>query len=104
MCETVMTKMSVTRRRFGKTSAGLLAGGLLGPQWFTASIAKALEPTSKNDRLVFGAIGMGPQGMHITGEASRFGDIVAVCDVDRNRAEEAKNRFGGKAEIHDDHR
>jgi predicted dehydrogenase len=42
--------------------------------------------------------------MHITGQARRFGDIVAVCDVDRGRAEEAKSRFGGKADVYDDYR
>lgn len=99
-----MTKLSVTRRNFVKAGAGLFAAGALGPQWFTQSIVQAREPRGANDRLVFGAIGVGPQGMGVTGRAAQFGDIVAVCDVDRNRAEEAKNNFGGKSEIYDDYR
>jgi predicted dehydrogenase len=47
---------------------------------------------------------MGGQGTHIAGAASRFGDIVAVCDVDRDHAEKAKERFGGKAEVYEDYR
>lgn len=101
-----MNKSRLTRRRFVQTTTGLLGAATLGPQWFTLPSARGdeHEPTSANDRLRFGAIGTGPQGMGITGQAQRFGDIVAVCDVDRNRAEEAKEKFGGAAEIYEDYR
>jgi predicted dehydrogenase len=101
-----MKKSGLSRRRFVQTTAGLISASALGPQWFTLPVANADEgePTSKNDRLRFGAIGTGPQGMGITGRAQRFGDIVAVCDVDRTRAEEAKEKFGGQAEIYEDYR
>src|SRR5690606_29232652 len=32
------------------------------------------------------------------------GDVVAVCDVDRDRAERARERVGGKADIEEDYR
>ncbi|MBL9125944.1 MAG: Gfo/Idh/MocA family oxidoreductase [Planctomycetaceae bacterium] len=95
-----------SRRRFLATTSGLAAAGALGPHWF-ATTRQALgneEPRSKNDRLVFGAIGLGGQGTHIANNAARFGDIVAVCDVDRERAEKAKAHFGGKADIFEDYR
>ncbi len=99
-----MNKSGLDRRSFVTTTAGVVAAGMLGPQWFTTSTARALEPTSQNDRFRFGAIGTGPQGMGITSQAQRFGDIVAVCDVDRKRAEEAQEKFGGSAEIYEDYR
>ncbi|MBX7072734.1 MAG: Gfo/Idh/MocA family oxidoreductase [Pirellulales bacterium] len=99
-----MSRSSVSRRRFVQTGAGLFAAGLLGPQGFTTPLARALEPKSKNDRLVLGAIGVGGQGSSIADQSRRFGDIVAVCDVDLGRAEEAKAKFGGKAEVYQDFR
>ena len=32
------------------------------------------------------------------------GDVVAICDVDRQMAEKAREQFGGQAELYDDHR
>lgn len=105
-----MTSISSTcrranRRRFLAVSAAAATAGALGPQWFaTCPSALGDEPRSKNDRLVMGAIGVGGQGTHIAREAARFGDIVAVCDVDRQHAEQAREKFGGKAEIFADYR
>jgi predicted dehydrogenase len=67
-----------------------------------ASRSRAAQ--SKNDRFALGAIGVGGQGGSIASRAMRFGDIVAVCDVDRQHAELARAQFGGKAEIYDDYR
>lgn len=94
-----------SRRRFLATSTSLAAAGVLGPQWF-ATMHRALgdEPRSKNDRLTIGAIGMGGQGSHIAHAAARFGDVVAVCDVDREHADKAKASFGGKPDIYEDYR
>ena len=93
------------RRNFLQSSAGLLAGAGLAPHLLTGSLQSlAGEPGSKNDRFVIGAIGLGGQGTSIANAARRYGDIVAVCDVDQSRAEKAKGEFGGKAEIYGDYR
>ncbi|HEV3340813.1 MAG TPA: Gfo/Idh/MocA family oxidoreductase, partial [Pirellulales bacterium] len=89
-----------TRREFLKTASACLAGGLALP----AGLARAWAEEAKNDRFVIGAIGMGGQGTGIANWARNFGDIVAVCDVDRTHAERARERFGGKADIFDDYR
>ena len=55
---------------------------------------KAFANDEKNDRPTIGCIGVGSMG---TGDArghARFGDIVAVCDVDSRRAERAKAQGG----------
>jgi predicted dehydrogenase len=62
------------------------------------------RPLSPNDRLRVGAIGMRYQGSVIAEKAQAFGDIVAVCDVDRQVAEKAKSQFGGQADLYEDYR
>jgi predicted dehydrogenase len=71
-----------TRRRFlSQTTA--LSASLVTPYFFTGQLARADETKSKNDRPLVGAIGLGGRGRSITGNASRFGDIAARCDVDK---------------------
>ncbi len=77
-------------------------GAAIVPYTFTAQKASGAE--SKNDRLSFASIGVGGRGTQLMQNASKFGDIVAVCDVDRNHAESAKERAGGKADIYEDYR
>ena len=50
--------------------------------------------SSPNERLGIGAIGLRYQGTVIANQARRFGDIVAVCDVDRHVRDQAKASFG----------
>lgn len=95
-----MSNRDSSRRRFLKTAAACFATGLTTPAWLSRSRAA----DDKNDRFVVGSIGLGGQGTGIATWARNFGDIVAVCDVDRTHAERAKERFGGKADIYDDYR
>lgn len=98
-----MSISSQNRRRFLQTSLSLSAAAASTPYWF-GSLAKADNaPESKNDRPIIGSIGLGGQGTGIAKRASKFGDIVAVCDVDRERAEKARMGFGGKPEIYEDY-
>jgi len=46
-------------------------------------------PRSANDRPRIALVGCGGMGMADGRNAARFGDVVAVCDVDRRRAESA---------------
>jgi predicted dehydrogenase len=96
-----MSTAQSSRRSFLKAASGLLAGGIAAPYWITSRTQAA---QSKNDRFVVAAIGLGGQGTSIAKRASRFGDVVAVCDVDRQHAERARQQFGGKAEIYGDYR
>ncbi|MEX0678675.1 MAG: Gfo/Idh/MocA family oxidoreductase [Pirellulales bacterium] len=90
----------LTRRTFVQTSVGALALAA-NPYWRT-SPARAAE--SKNERPLVGSIGLGGQGTGIARRASKYGDVVAVCDVQREHAERAKNEHFAKAEIYDDFR
>ncbi len=89
------------RRRFLKTTMVMTAGGLVP----LGTVHRAYGFLAANDRPQIGQIGCGGQGNGITSSASRFGDVVAVCDVDRQHAEKAKaNQGKGKAEIYEDYR
>lgn len=94
-----------TRRHFLRTAAAAGAAGAVLPSfpWTQRAFANAAQ----NDRPVIGCIGVGSMG---TGDAkahARFGDIVAVCDVDSRRSEAAKHDPGigkGKADAYSDYR
>ena len=79
---------SVNRRHLLKAT-GLLVGYHLG-----GSLKGAQAFASPNARPRIGAIGLRYQGTVIANQARNFGDIVAVCDVDRNVRDQAKASFG----------
>lgn len=91
-----------TRRQFLKSSAAL-AGSAFIPYSFSSAAEETTKPRAKNDRLRIGSIGMRYQGSVIGEKATEFGDIVAICDVDRQIADKAKTQFGGKATIYQDY-
>ena len=99
-----MPRCTSTRRRFIRSVAATAAAGTSLPYWFTGTNARAEDSTSKNDRPLIGAIGVGGRGSGIMRAASRFGDVVAVCDVDRKHAERAKAAMGGKPDVYGDYR
>ncbi len=100
-----MSTSRQNRRTFLKTTAAVAGASAVTPYFFSGEKPLAAEFAAKNDRPLVGQIGCGGQGNGITNRAKRYGDIVAVCDVDAHRAEQAKaKQGGGKAEIFDDYR
>ena len=93
----IMTKsFQISRRSFlGKCTLAAAASGL--PLWFVqrqlAAAEVAPRPGSANDRPGIALIGCGGMGQVDATNASRFGDILAVCDVDRRQQETAVQRF-----------
>lgn len=69
-----------------------------------ASATGAPAVTSPNERWRIGAIGMRYQGSVITREATAFGDVKAICDVDRHVREQARASFNSAAIIMEDYR
>src|ERR1041384_427545 len=93
---------NISRRNFLKTYCLSAAGAGL-PAWFIerellAAPADAKLP-SPNDLPGIALVGCGGMGRVDAGLASRFGEIVAVCDVDDKHASEAVKQFtkDGKA-------
>lgn len=103
-----------TRRSFLQRSAGVAASAIAAPYIFTSVDLRAEEPKSKNDRPVFGCIGMGNMGRLYDGNsqgatgisdlsgAVRNGTVAAVCDVDQKRANDASD--DGKRAVYYDYR
>ena len=93
------------RRDFLKKST--LAAVATGAVPYFAWNEQAFANQDKNDRPNIGCIGVGSMG---TGDARghrNFGDILAVCDVDANHANRAKNHDAigkGKADVYEDYR
>jgi hypothetical protein len=86
----------VSRRSFVKwCSATALATGL--PLWFVERELSAAEttdkPVSPNDRPGIALIGCGGMGCGDAHDAKRFGDIVALCDVDQGHLDKAARDF-----------
>lgn len=86
----------ISRRTFmARCSAVAAVTGL--PLWFVERQLSAAETNnaarSPNDRPGVGLIGCGGQGTGDAGNASGYGDIVAVCDVDDSHTARAAQRF-----------
>ncbi len=75
------------RRRFLKTSAAAGVG------FWVASGLRARGAESPNERIAMASVGIGGKGSSDSADAGKNGDMVAICDIDTNRLEAAKNRF-----------
>ena len=81
-----MSSSRQNRRDFLKSTA-IAGGAALTPHWLTGATAQGQEATP-SDRHVIGCIGTGDRWNGAIGpQVKRFGDIVAVCDVDKNHRE-----------------
>jgi predicted dehydrogenase len=71
--------------------------------WQTRTLAD--ETKSKNDRFRLGVIGAGGMANGNLKAASAYCDVVAICDVDSNRAESSNKAMSqGKADLYSDYR
>ncbi|MFN3407468.1 MAG: Gfo/Idh/MocA family protein [Limisphaerales bacterium] len=80
----------INRRHFLRVTA---AASL--PWWFTERLRAEDAPARPrpNDRPGIALIGCGGMGIADARAAARFGDVVAVCDVDRNHREAAARQL-----------
>ena len=94
---TMPSRFQISRRSFlQKTALATAAAGL--PLWYVqrelaAADSPAAGTASPNDRPGIALIGCGGMGQGDAQNASRFGDVVAVCDVDQRHADAAAQRF-----------
>ncbi|HEY2761648.1 MAG TPA: Gfo/Idh/MocA family oxidoreductase [Pirellulales bacterium] len=103
-----MPSQKQSRRQFLQRTASATAASAAAaftPYWLTANAARAQEE-SKNDRHVIGCIGTGDRWNGAIGpQVKKFGDIVAVCDVDKNHREKWGQKIAGeKADAYEDYR
>lgn len=84
-----MSQLSPNRREFVAAAGGWLTHYLL-----SAPLLADEKPRHKVERLGIGAIGLRYQGSVIAHKAQMYGDVVAVCDVDRHVRDQAQAAFG----------
>ena len=89
------------RRHFLKQGSAAATALAAGVHTFPQGLARA---PSALHRPGIGAVGLRYQGSVITEKAQAHGDIVALCDVDRNVREQARASFGSRARIFEDYR
>jgi predicted dehydrogenase len=96
---------ATSRRSFLKSAAALTAASTL-PGWFVEECAAqtaAVTPQSANDQPGIALVGCGGRGRGVAKDASRFGRMVAVCDVDDAQIAQAKKMWPDAA-VHKDFR
>jgi predicted dehydrogenase len=79
-------------------TAGALAAASALPKWFreeTLDAAEIKAPTSANDKPNIALVGCGGRGRGDIKDASKFGNVVALCDVDENHANHAAADYPG---------
>ena len=94
--------MPTARRSFLSAAAGASAAAVLAPGAFAGGPAK--RSRSALERPGIGSIGLRYQGTVDTVAAAPHGDVVALCDVDRDVVEQARASFGSTPFITGDHR
>ncbi len=99
-----MSSKHATRRDFIKSSTGALLASAVVPHAVHSPTSAQEKPRSPNQRLGVGGIGLRYQGSVITHKAQLYGEIVAVCDVDRHVREQARAAFGSTPSIFEDYR
>lgn len=67
-----------TRRNFMKTAS------VIGAGYFVAAGSRTALSQSPNEKLNVACVGVGGKGGSDSDNAAQFGNIVAICDVDRN--------------------
>ena len=79
--------------RFDRRTALKVAVGL--PAWLATELRAADDPPKPAEKPKVALIGCGGQGRGDAQSATRFGTVVAVCDVDANRLAQAAKQFNG---------
>lgn len=89
---------STSRRAFLKTATGIAAASSL-PVWFVERCLaqEAPRPAARgpNEQLRIGLVGCGGMGTGDGKNSTRFGKMVAVCDVDAGHLDNARRAFPG---------
>ena len=75
-----MSQKNLNRRQFLTNSAIGSTAGILASSTFP--FITTAQDKSPNERMQFGAIGVGGRGASIANGARRLSDLVAVCDLD----------------------
>jgi predicted dehydrogenase len=82
---------SSSRREFLKSATLTGLGVWVGGRAFADSVPPA--PRAASDRVRFACIGVGGKGDSDTADAARLGDVIAICDVDESKLNQAAGKY-----------
>ena len=101
-----MPNQKRNRRDFAKQTAAVAIGAAAAtPYFFSTPRTLADETKSPSDKFRIGLIGAGGMGMGNMHAASQWCDVVAIADVDADRANKANHELSdGKADVYCDYR
>ncbi|MEO2049199.1 MAG: Gfo/Idh/MocA family oxidoreductase [Pirellulales bacterium] len=89
-------RQQTSRRNFLQGTA------VAGLGYWTAGGVQAKESKSPNERIQFGCIGIGGKGSSDSADAGKNGDVIAICDIDEKRLNNAaKSKFKGARKYFD---
>ena len=77
----------IVRREFLQTTAAATAG------WWVAGSATTSLANSPNEKVDIACIGVGGKGVRDSTDCARYGNIVAICDIDEQRLDKAAQTF-----------
>ena len=94
---------NLTRRAFLGSAGVAIAGAATLPAWYLEECAAETQPRVKapKDRPRVALVGCGGMGTADATNARRFGDIVAVCDLDQKHLDAALKNFQGASGFRD---
>ena len=93
--------MNIGRREWLKSAAAVAAATTL-PEWFLEEKSAAQETAkSANDQPGIALIGCGGRGKTVARDAAQHGNLVAYCDVDESRLDQAKQLWPQAAALKD---
>lgn len=93
-----------TRRQFMAGTGAVVGGSLISGIFFARGANAQDKPAHKIERIAVGGIGLRYQGTVDLHKAALYGDIVAVCDVDKNVRDQARASFGSTPRSFEDYR
>ena len=93
----------IDRRQFLKSATGATAVAIAFPYVVSSSALGGAGNIAASDRIVMGCIGVGSQGSGNMGGflGKKEVQVVAVCDIDKNKREQAKKRVDDKYKNND---
>lgn len=88
-------RRSTHRREFLKSTA------LAGVGFWVAGTARAQDTGSPSEKVRFGCIGIGGKGITDTEDAAKYGEVVAICDVDEKTLHGGAKKYPKARKFHD---
>ncbi|MBT5926857.1 MAG: Gfo/Idh/MocA family oxidoreductase [Verrucomicrobia bacterium] len=101
------SSFNISRRSFLRKATLTAAATSALPNWYSEELLampQAPAATSANTKPNVALVGCGGMGRHDARLASKFGNIVALCDLDEQRLTEAQTKDFPKAKLYHDFR